>query len=61
MLARKKASYEEKAYRVYVTDTLMAVHNLNMRYYDLITDDGPVDERSADEIINGIVAKIEGL
>jgi hypothetical protein len=60
-LARKKSDNEEKAYRVYVTDALMSVYQLNMRYYDIITSDKITDDRSADEIINSIISKIEDL
>jgi len=60
-LARKKSDNEEKAYRVYVTDALMSVYNLNMRYYDLILPDKPADNRTAEEIIGSIVSKIEEL
>lgn len=60
-LARKKSDNEEKAYRIYVTDALMSVYNLNMRYYDLILPDKPADNRTAEEIIDSIVSKIEGL
>lgn len=39
----------------------MSVYNLNMRYYDLILPDKPADNRTAEEIIDSIVSKIEGL
>ena len=61
VLSRKKSNDEERAYRVYVTDALMTVYHFNTRYYDLISPSAPMDERSAEEIIKGIVTKIEEL
>ena len=60
-LARKRTNDEEKVYRTYVTDALMSVYNLNMRYYDIIEPKRVSDNRTAEEIINSIVSKIEGL
>lgn len=44
-----------------MSDAVRAVHKLNIRYFDVITPDVPVDERSGEEIINRIVSKIEAL
>lgn len=45
-------------YRIYLTDSLKVIGNLNMRYYDLIQS--PVEEtRSAEEIITDLKQKLD--
>ena len=58
--ARYNTQQRELAYRIYVTDALKAIGGLNARYYDLI-DDTPPDNRTADEVIDGIRGKLTAL
>lgn len=61
MAARQKAADEEKAYKIYVTDSLKAAYNLNARYVDFLEPQKPEDTRTAEEIISDISAKLEAL
>lgn len=55
VLAKNQEKFEEKTYRIYVTDCVRAyLHNEgNPRYADMI-DKTPLDDRSPDDIINHI-------
>ena len=55
VLAKNHEKFEEKAYRIYVTDTLRALTGTenNPRYVEWI-DTTPPETRTADEIINHI-------
>ena len=44
-------------YRMYVTDGMMSIGNLNMRWVDMIAKK-PKEKRSADEIKSNLKAKI---
>ena len=61
MFAKMREKEKEDMYKVYITDSLRAAYNLNMRYFDIITPSAPIREEDAQEIINRITAKIEGL
>lgn len=61
-MARQKRDNEEKAFRIYVTDALKCAYSLNIRYLDVVEPQRVVkDDRTAEEIIGSIVAKIEGI
>ena len=51
----------EETYRIYVTDALKALGNLNARYFDWVNDDVPVETRTSAEIIGGIKDKLRNL
>ena len=63
-VSRYKHKQEEKQYRVYLTDALMAIANntakmfggstINMRYYDIIK---PQDTRTGEEIAVSVIQK----
>lgn len=61
-MAKKEQEHKDIAYRIYVTDALCAVYNLNKRYFDEIAPDKgiPCDETSK-EIITRISAGLEAL
>ena len=50
-------SQKDELYRMYVTDALKAIGNLNIRYADYFK---PQETRTADEIVNGIKKKLGG-
>lgn len=58
--ARYKEKQRELAYRIYVTDALKSRWGLNARYYDFI-DNKPQDNRTAEEVIDGIRHKLTAL
>ena len=61
MVARQKVADEEKAYRIYVTDSLKAAYNLNARYVDFLGPQKPEDTRTSEEIIDNIRMKLEAM
>jgi hypothetical protein len=58
--ARYKTQQRELAYRIYVTDALKIIGGLNARYYEFI-DDKPQDNRTAEEVVEGIRNKLTAL
>lgn len=44
---------EELVYKIYITDSIRAYLDIDVRFYDLISRE-PKEERSADEIINSL-------
>lgn len=60
--SKAKQALEEKAYRIYVTDSLRAIINnpSNMRYADIIKPQ-KVETRTAAEIIDNIRKGLEGI
>lgn len=58
--ARYNKQQRELAYRIYVTDALKVLGGLNARYYEYI-DDKPQDNRTADEVVDGIRQKLTAL
>ena len=57
------ARYEEyirkHTYRIYVTDGLKTIANLNMRWADVVNFNNHKEQRSAEEIIEDIGNKLE--
>lgn len=60
--AKARQALEDKAYRIYVTDSLRAIINnpSNMRYADAIKPQR-VEKRTATEIINHIKNGLQGI
>lgn len=60
--AKVKQALEEKAYRIYVTDSLRAIINNpgNQRYADMIKP-RKVETRTATEIIDHIKSGLQGI
>lgn len=60
--AKAKQALEEKAYRIYVTDSLRAIINNpeNQRYADMIKPQ-KVETRTAKEIIDHICEGLQGV
>ena len=56
-MARRTQYRDDMCYRMYVTDGMMSIGNLNMRWVDMIAKK-PKEKRSADEIKNNLKAKI---
>lgn len=60
MAARADDWKEERLYKLYITDSLRAIGQLDARWADLIRR--PIEEkRTGAEIANGIKEKLEGL
>ena len=59
---RAKCDQADKAeaYRIYVTDALKIIGNLNIRYAEIVTPP-PEETRTADEIIQSITDKLAQL
>lgn len=55
-LARWNLYQREETYRIYMTDALKALGNLNIRYIDYFK---PVDTRTADDVIASLRAGLE--
>lgn len=53
MDARHKKNREERIYKMYVTDGLKILCGFDLRYADIM-EDRPVDNRSAEEVIDGV-------
>ena len=60
MAAKAEQMREERLYKLYLTDSLMAIGQLDTRWADLIKKP-LVETRSSEEIIDGIKGKIEVL
>ena len=58
VLARLKVYHREEAYRIYVTDSLRALGNLNVRYVDVIKPQ-KIETRTSDEIIDHIRGELK--
>lgn len=52
--ARKKSEENEFIYKVYLTDSLKSIGNLNVRYIELIDDGKWENTKSASEIIDDV-------
>lgn len=57
-MSRLAKEQEDLAYRIYVTDSLKVIGNLNIRYYDYIKD-VPEETRTAGEVIDHIRGKLK--
>ena len=57
--ARYEECIREHTYRIYVTDGLKAIANLNMRWADMVSFEKHEEQRSAEEIIDDIGNKLE--
>lgn len=55
--ARYLKEYRDRMYRIYITDALKAIGNLNIRYVDFIKP-SKVDTRTEQEVISDIKAKL---
>lgn len=60
VMARIKDDERDMIYRIYVTDSLKAIGQLDVRYYDFIKNT-PIETRSAEEIIDHIKGKLNDL
>lgn len=58
VMSRLAREQEDLAYRIYVTDSLKAIGNLNRRYYDFIKK-VPEETRTSSEIIGSIKRKLK--
>lgn len=58
VLARIEQNNRDEAYRIYVTDALKVMGQLNIRYADVIKP-VKVEKRTSDEIIESIRRKIQ--
>ena len=59
VLARYERDRAEKMYRIYVSEGLRHLANLNKSYMDLLKKK-EIDTRSSEEIIEGIRNKLRG-
>lgn len=60
MQSRYEIDKRDRMYRLYITDALQAIGQLNRRYYDLIHD-GVEETRTPEEIIDHVKSGLRKL
>ncbi len=60
MQSRYKKTMRDRMYRIYITDSLKVIGNLDVRYYDFIQET-PRETRTADEIKDSIKSKLRAI
>ena len=60
MQSRLAKDKRDRVYRFYVTDSLKAIGNLDVRYYDFVKEE-KTETRTADEIISDLKAKLRAI
>ena len=62
-MALRRRDLKEFSYRVYVTDMLQNIPQmkyLNARWFDTVKSNAEVDNRTADEIVDDVIASLSG-